>query len=385
MAHPSKSERLHALDALRAIMMLLGIVIHSAITYGTVDYGSAWSLKDPVNHWSNDFIVAFIHAFRMQIFFLVSGFFSALLFYDRSPGRMIQNRVKRIALPFIVFLFVLWPSIKFGFVYTGSVFSGEPESWGLAVTDLWSLGSILPNNTFHLWFLYTLIWITMFSIGFAFFFVRFKKMASKIHQGFRFVLQRPLLRLLVLGLLTMGVYGSINTWSAPVSGSFIPNFLSIVYYLFFYLIGWVLFKSKDLLGQMERGFGWNFALGMVLFCIHFFLYDSWSFWEHVAIKSLMVWGLIFGITGAFIRYGSDHSPTMRYVSDSSYWVYLVHLSWTAFLPGLLADWAVPSTVKFLTVAAITSVFCFVTYHYIVRATFIGAFLNGRRYERKLPR
>lgn len=36
-AQPHKTERLHSLDALRAIMMLLGLVIHSAITYGTID------------------------------------------------------------------------------------------------------------------------------------------------------------------------------------------------------------------------------------------------------------------------------------------------------------------------------------------------------------
>lgn len=41
-----KSERLHALDSLRSIMMLLGLVIHSAISYGTIDYGADWPIKD---------------------------------------------------------------------------------------------------------------------------------------------------------------------------------------------------------------------------------------------------------------------------------------------------------------------------------------------------
>ncbi|WP_296311630.1 hypothetical protein [Winogradskyella sp. UBA3174] len=34
-----KTERIHALDSLRAIMMLLGIVIHSAIAYFVTDIG----------------------------------------------------------------------------------------------------------------------------------------------------------------------------------------------------------------------------------------------------------------------------------------------------------------------------------------------------------
>jgi glucan biosynthesis protein C len=38
---PHKTERLHSLDSLRAIMMLLGLVIHSSITYGLYEYGDA--------------------------------------------------------------------------------------------------------------------------------------------------------------------------------------------------------------------------------------------------------------------------------------------------------------------------------------------------------
>jgi len=81
-AQPHKTERIHSLDSLRAIMMLLGLVLHSAITYGNADWGSTWSLKDPIATSSvNDYIVDIIHVFRMQIFFLVAGFFGAMLFY----------------------------------------------------------------------------------------------------------------------------------------------------------------------------------------------------------------------------------------------------------------------------------------------------------------
>ncbi len=77
---PYKTERLHSLDSLRVIMMLLGLVIHSSITYGLFEYGGAWPLKDPSsNSMINDLIVFFIHSFRMQIFFVVSGFFGAML------------------------------------------------------------------------------------------------------------------------------------------------------------------------------------------------------------------------------------------------------------------------------------------------------------------
>jgi peptidoglycan/LPS O-acetylase OafA/YrhL len=74
---------------------------------------------------------------------------------------------------------------------------------------------------------------------------------------------------------------------------------------------------------------------------------------------------------------------MRYISDASYWVYLLHLPLTGFTPGLIADWPLPATLKMLVVVLITSVICLVTYHYLVRGTFIGKFLNGRKYSKKL--
>lgn len=63
-----RTERLHALDSLRAIMMMLGLVLHSAVTYGDLDLGSAWSLKDPdtTSQWF-DLLSGYIHAFRMPI------------------------------------------------------------------------------------------------------------------------------------------------------------------------------------------------------------------------------------------------------------------------------------------------------------------------------
>ena len=67
----SKTERIHSLDALRAIMMMLGLVIHSALTYNVTNHGEAWALKDPEStSIVTDSIVFLIHFFRsiLEIF-----------------------------------------------------------------------------------------------------------------------------------------------------------------------------------------------------------------------------------------------------------------------------------------------------------------------------
>ena len=124
LMNSNKTERLHALDSLRAIMMMLGIVLHASNTYVVADYGASWPLKDPINTAGYmDWISSFIHAFRMPIFFVVAGFFASLLFHERSSAKMIKNRVNRILLPFLVFVVLLWPLVGIAFGYSNIVFS----------------------------------------------------------------------------------------------------------------------------------------------------------------------------------------------------------------------------------------------------------------------
>lgn len=381
---PHKTERIHSLDSLRAIMMLLGLVIHSAITYGVIDYGNAWSLKDPgATHVSNDFIVSFIHAFRMQIFFMVAGFFGAMLFYERKPLNMVKNRISRIVFPFIVFVLLLWPTIFFTFEYTKSLFGGGNNPLADALTPFSSIEILIPQSTFHLWFLYYLAIITFVSVALGLLFKKIPHVSNYISNTFSWVIQKQMLRIIIFAGLTTVVYLIMGTSQVATSNSFVPDFNTFFYYSFFYLVGWILFKSKHLLDTMMK-FDWASTLvGCALFTYYFFMSDSFSYELKIILKSFMVWFFIFGITGLFIRYGSHHSAKMRYISDSSYWVYLLHLSLTAIIPSFIIDWPLNGILKFLFVLISTGIICFVSYHYLVRGTFIGKFLNGRKYSRKL--
>ena len=318
---PPKTERLHALDSLRAIMMLLGLVIHSSITYGLYEYGDAWRLKDPsTNSMLNDLIVFFIHSFRMQIFFVVSGFFGAMLFYERKPLAMIKNRVSRIVYPFIVFVILLWPLIYFSFTYTGFVFAAVPNALAETMAIVATSQIFIPQNTFHLWFLYYLILILGVSTLIAFAIRKAPSLASSISKAFSWIIQKPVLRILFFAMITGLAYLVMGTSQVETSTSFIPDFNTFLYYFIFFIVGWVLFKSKEHLYSMKR-LDWSCTLlGTVLFFGYALNVPSFSFEKTILVKSLVVWLLIFGITGLFLRYGSKHSARMRYISDASYWV-----------------------------------------------------------------
>ena len=84
----STSDRYHSLDALRASMMLLGLVLHSAVSYIREPLPEAWPYKDPNTSTLFDLVVFFIHLFRMPVFFVAAGFFGAMLMQRDGAGRL---------------------------------------------------------------------------------------------------------------------------------------------------------------------------------------------------------------------------------------------------------------------------------------------------------
>ena len=189
----------------------------------------------------------------------------------------------------------------------------------------------------------------------------------------------------------MIIFASLTWFTYLITGitiiegsfSFLPKGDTFFFYFYFYIVGWILFKSKQLLNSMMRLDWACVILGVICFLLYIVVAQSLHYELVILMQSLIVWLFIFGIMGLFIRYGNNHSSRMRYISDASYWVYLVHLPLTAIIPSFLYQWDVHSSIKFLTVLTSTSLICFITYHYLVRDTFIGKFLNGRKYPRKV--
>ena len=100
-----------------------------------------------------------------------------------------------------------------------------------------------------------------------------------------------------------------------------------------------------------------------------------------AAYAIAMWCLVFGCIGAFNSLFDGASPTSRYIADSSYWVYLLHLPVLFQIEVLIADtsWGFGGVPKFLFYNIVTVIVCFASYHYLVRSTFIGRVLNGRKY------
>jgi peptidoglycan/LPS O-acetylase OafA/YrhL len=130
--NPASHGRLHALDGLRAVMLLLGLVLHTFVSYQVVSAGAAWPYKDALTTPVADYVVAYIHVFRMPIFFVLAGFFAAMLDLKRGALGMLDNRARRILIPGALALLVLFPLTIGGFAFANAAKLGSIQAGWVA-------------------------------------------------------------------------------------------------------------------------------------------------------------------------------------------------------------------------------------------------------------
>ena len=86
----------------------------------------------------------------------------------------------------------------------------------------------------------------------------------------------------------------------------------------------------------------------------------------------------FGMMGLFRRFFSGESKAMRYISDSSYWLYLAHLPLIIVAQFLVRNWDMPAIIKCGLICVVCSALLLLSYQWCVRYTPIGTLLNGPR-------
>ena len=85
--------RYHDLDALRSFAMILGIAIHGVFSFNGMPI---WPAQDINQNPQYGVVAEFIHGFRMQLFFLISGFFTAMMLLKKGSFAVSMHRTKRI-------------------------------------------------------------------------------------------------------------------------------------------------------------------------------------------------------------------------------------------------------------------------------------------------
>jgi peptidoglycan/LPS O-acetylase OafA/YrhL len=399
--------RRYDLDALRAFAMLLGIVLHAAIPF--IPY---WQDGDMGGGLLSG-IFEFIHGFRMPLFFILSGYFTTMLWRERGLESPLIHRLRRVGLPLLIGLFTILPAMWFGWGLGWVIYeAGVPDKTEVRVKETigiydQNLGHVSeadgkqsdtdkpakggpsaednPEDELdfaHMWFLWFLIWLVA---GFSIIARLITWIAIKIRRI------RPVpSRVCTLALVTLpflSIFPQVlmvgDVFGPDTSSSFQPNFIVLGYYGCFFGFGALAYdrQQKDGQGLIDSvGTGWAAQLllaSVVLFPVgRVLIDDSW------VVSSLLqvtfAWTMSFGLIGLFLRYLSTPRFEVRWISDASYWMYLMHLPFIGLGQGIASHLPLNALVNFtLIVVAVTSVML-ISYRHLVRYTLVGKLLNGSR-------
>ena len=370
-------QRIHALDAWRATLLLLGVVLHSVSELlSEMPEGTLKVIYLRLND--------FIHTFRMPAFFVLSGYFSAMLLKTRGAKAFLWNRCQRIVLPFLIFVPLTGLTLSILHIARNHILLYQKASLLSAVlapnySDAWWLG-----NLNHLWFLWHLILIIAFFVSLAHDLKDIRFNSSPKGRGHEFRTSAWTLR--VWGSAAI-LFGFSYGWdSLPTDTDWVPQHDLILFYLGCFLIGAIVYLSRIDLESYRKH--WRLYVMIGVSCAVARYFDShhgrtlpWSgygmrFEGYVVTQALSCVSLTAGSLGLFLHSVRNESTGWRYLSDSSYWEMSIyhcrHPAWLCLLVlKLLTAYPV--------VSSLTLVVLYASYELMVRTTWLGKLLNGRRY------
>ena len=106
MSAALESGRFHALDRVRAVAMLLGVVYHSLL-FRMFTGGGFPGMSGPFE--ASKLVGDWLHSFRMPLFFLIAGFFGRMMLGKYGTKEFLRRRWWRIGLPLLIGVFTFGP------------------------------------------------------------------------------------------------------------------------------------------------------------------------------------------------------------------------------------------------------------------------------------
>ncbi len=381
----SPADRLHGLDALRGGALLLGVVLHAALAYFPV---TIWIVPDSQTSPVAGALFFAIHLFRMTTFFLLAGLFAHMMLGRRGLGGFLKDRLSRIAGPLLVFWAPLFAGFVAVLIWMAVIANGGTMPEGPPPPPM----TVDNFPLTHLWFLWVLLilyagWLLLrLPLGLA---DRGGRLADRLTGALigpwtPAVLAAPLAIALHLTPDWIAFFG-IPT---PDTG-LVPNPAALTAFGTAFAAGVLLDRRRDLLDRIARLWApftvMALGTGTAAFVLSGGATPDLTPAADPAVKAGMaalyafaVFAATFAAVALVLRFAAGVSPVRRYLADASYWIYIVHLPLVMVGQVLLLglDW--PWWVKLAAVVAGSTAIALASYELLIRHSFMGRWLNGRR-------
>ena len=379
MSHGSGSARLFYMDNLRALAMLAGVFFHAALAYSPMTQ-PFWPSADVLNHPLFDVFAWASHLFRMPVFFLLAGFFAAMLLHKYGDRVFWQNRLRRIGLPLLLFLPLL--TLAMGAVIQFGLTHVQQQSPFLAFIQSMPGQAepvSMPLSTMHLWFLYHLLFLYLLTwCG------RILLDRQMLHW---FTELKPNAVVLLSILACVPALYSVSV-PFPAPEWIFPALWALWFYGVFFCLGYACFSMPALLARFSRFRHYYLLVGAISYALYYTLLPTTLIpqsqpqgWLKLAITvlescSAVLWTLCALV---YARSWLDwDSRALAYLSKVSFWLYIVHLPLLFLVQFLLIDLPLALWAKFILSTGATLALSLLGFHILVAPTWLASILAGSR-------
>lgn len=369
--------RYYYLDALRSLLMMLGVFYHAALMYSS----TRWRVVDVQNPAAFDALVKFNACFRMPTFFIIAGFFAAMSLKRHGSIRFLRTRAVRLLLPALVASFTLNVLQRYliGWLAGGQ---GEPVLRFLKqIPQLFISGHL----TGHLWFLYDLYLYYLLYLALAAVLWPFTPVATEQQPpqqpGVWACINPTVVILPLAALWILMMYCEIHYWEI-YHRVFLNTFevsRSTQMFLFF-LFGTWLYRSRVLYEAFIRLRWWHLwliALALLLRDEDPRRLDAPGMTQ-AYLQGLSVWIMCL-LCFAFAKRGLDQpSRPWAYLSEASYTIYLFHQPFVVLLGNWLTHYHFTPYLKYPIVVGLTFAGTLAIHHFVIlRIPLFRLLYNGK--------
>ena len=330
-------DRLYALDFLRAFALLMGVLLHVLMLFLEPADGSEPRLGASI-------IFVWIHTWRMPLFMLLAGFFTALSLSKRQVGNYALNRLIRLGVP----LLLLWSVIP-------AIDEGATELFKTPDLISWLFYDVpFTLRLDHLWFLYYLLLF----YGILLLLKTSVPLIYSLIVDYKLSLSRVLLLWLPILILlsplnkpTGGIFGEIpKTFGEVKLGS-------MLFMASFFMMGLQIQKRAQFLEQLQQKRFWLPSL--IVFSLipigllgwggvkdePFVFSGTLEMWIVNSLSGSAALFLVLSIMGFAMHQISSTGWMLRWLVKLSYPIYVFHLMFVISVGGTLMffgfdDWLV---------------------------------------------
>jgi surface polysaccharide O-acyltransferase-like enzyme len=348
----NKGNRIHWLDNLRTITILLVVLYHVGGVYEAAGlWASFWIVDDPNTIRWVGIVGIIFDVMVMPLMFFISGYLTHPSLESKSGLGFVKGKIKRLMVPWAIAVFTLIPLYKFIFLYS----RGLPQ-------EHWSTYFHITNANSQNW-----LWFLPVLFSFDMLYLLLSKINIKVSN---ISLKWAVLGTFLIGLaysFTIGGLLGFRSWTSTPLIDF-ENERLLLYFMIF-LLGVLCYRQNifaekpksKLLYNIVNGIAWLPVTGHIFARLWPFFYPNpaefpitplyrliWHLSFYLALLCLMYVMIV-----SFWLYLDKTGKTWNELSRNSYGVYIIHVIVIGVFGTLLLELNIPAVVKYLTLIVST--------------------------------